>query len=107
MSRYIDTNKLIEFINSKFVVSWKHDYDGGFKDACVEILNAIEDAPSIEIVRCRDCKYYIDNTCDCYSLYGDLSGDLIGVYFEPNEDFFCSYGCRDSEKPNNLERSSE
>jgi len=58
------------------------------------------------IVTCGECKYYIDNMCDCYSLYGDLSGDLIGVSFEPNEDFFCSYGSR-SEKPNNLERSSE
>lgn len=59
MSIWIDANKLIEFINSKFVVSWKHDYDGGFKDACVEILNAIEDAPSIEIVRCGECKHYL------------------------------------------------
>lgn len=57
MSRYIDANKLIEFINSKFVVSWKHDYDGGFKDACVEILNAIDEAPSIDIVRCAECKH--------------------------------------------------
>ena len=55
MSRWIDANKLIEFINSKFVVSWKHDYDGGFKDACVEILNAIEDAPTIET---KQIKYY-------------------------------------------------
>ena len=60
----------------------------------------------VEVVRCGECKYYIDNSCDCYSLYGDLSGDLIGVSFEPNEDFYCSYGSR-SEKPNNLERSSE
>ena len=57
----------------------------------------LSDAPSIEIIRCGECKYYIDNTCDCYSLYGDLSGDLIGVSFEPNEDFFCSYGEREGE----------
>ena len=50
-----------------------------------------------EIIRCGECKYYIDNSCDCYSLYGDLSGDLIGVSFETNEDFFCSYGEREGE----------
>ena len=79
-------------------------YRVGWNEAIEYIL---ENAPSIDIVRCGECKYYIDNTCDCYSLYGDLSGDLIGVFFEPNEDFFCSYGSR-SEKPNNSkERSSE
>lgn len=59
--------------------------------------NALENAPTIDavpVVRCGECEYYIDNTCDCYSLYGDLSGDLIGVHFEPNEDHFCSYGER-------------
>lgn len=48
--RLIDADALIEFIDSKFVVSWKHDYDGGFKDACIAVLNAIEDAPTIDAV---------------------------------------------------------
>ena len=60
----------------------------------IEATAHFEHEPTIEIIRCRECKHYVDNTCDCYSLYGDLSGDLIGVYFEPNEDFFCSYGER-------------
>jgi len=90
MSRWIDANKLIEFINSKFVVSWKHDYDGGFKDACVEILNAIEDAPTIEIIHCRECKYWkstvqMPNGTEVKCLYGRKADD------------FCSYGEREGE----------
>jgi len=87
MSRYIDANKLIEFINSKFVVSWKHDYDGGFKDACVEILNAIEDTPTIEIIRCGECKWY--NCGACFRDDGANNGR--------NADDFCSYGEREGE----------
>ena len=49
--RLIDADALIEFIDNKFEVSWKRDYEGGFKDACVEILNAINDAPTIDIDR--------------------------------------------------------
>ena len=88
MSRYIDANKLIEFINSKFVVSWKHDYDGGFKDACVEILNAIEDAPTIEIIRCGECKYWLDGSGLCKH-WSKLYGSVL-----TKADDFCSYGCR-------------
>ena len=82
MSRWIDANKLIEFINSKFVVSWKHDYDGGFKDACVEILNAIEDAPTIEIIRCGEC---------------NLSGTEDCPMDEIDDEYFCNFGEREGE----------
>lgn len=63
--------------------------------------DVVAEAPTIDavpVVRCGECEYYIDNTCDCYSLYGDLSGDLIGVHFEPNEDHFCSYGERKADE---------
>ncbi len=85
MSSYIDANKLIEFIDSKFVVSWEHDYDGGFKDACIAILNAVEEAPTIDIVCCRECKYFENHNCVKRS-----------QNFWRFEDF-CSYGERREE----------
>lgn len=103
MSRYVDADMLIR----KYIDTDIEKFSNSDVKIVLENLKQnILKAPSIDIVRCGECKYYIDNMCDCYSLYGDLSGDLIGVSFEPNEDFFCSYGSR-SEKPNNSERSSE
>ena len=96
MSRWIDANKLIEFINSKFVVSWKHDYDGGFKDACVEILNAIEDAPTIEIISCRECKWFDSGKND--SEIWSMCTRHFGKYIDVNADGFCSYGEREDER---------
>jgi len=94
MSRCIDANKLIEFINSKFVVSWKHDYDGGFKDACVEILNAIEDAPTIDIVRCGECKHW-----RAYETWSECERWTDDPYesAKTKADDFCSYGEREGE----------
>ena len=90
MSRWIDVNKLIEFINSKFVVSWKHDYDGGFKDACIAILNAIEEAPSIDIVRCKDCKYWVSDG-------GALM--VCDIHKDPTvPNHYCSYGEEDKDE---------
>ena len=56
--RLIDADKLKEYIDNIFVVSWEHDYDGGFKDACIAILNAVEDAPTIKT---KQIKYYDDD----------------------------------------------
>lgn len=47
------------------------------------IVAAIEKAPTIEIVRCRDCKHFISDVC-----YHDLAMNLSRA------DDFCSYGER-------------
>ena len=57
-----------------------------------ELAKRIEKLKGIDIVRCKDCVAYIDGTCDCDSIYAHMSGDLIGVHFEPCEDFYCGYG---------------
>jgi len=101
MSRYIDIEPILEWCDNPEVFE-------PYGVNSVKLERKIRQAPSIEIIRCGECKYYIDNMCDCYSLYGDLSGDLIGVSFEPNEDFFCSYGVRKITKEfTQAERSSE
>lgn len=58
-----------------------------------EIVLALEDAPSIDIVRCRECKYWnmVSNGC--------MRNPSVEGW---QDDDFCSYGSR-SEKPNNCE----
>lgn len=43
-----------------------------------------------QVIRCKDCYFYIDGYCDNNVIYQMMSGDLIGVYFEPHEDFYCA-----------------
>ncbi len=43
-----------------------------------------------EVVRCKDCKHYVDGPYD----NGDMMCDCWGEWIFPNEDDFCSYGER-------------
>lgn len=91
MSRYIDT-KWLEY-NAK-------EYSLGYyeEDEWATPLNVLDSAPSIDIVRCGECKHWNeeDHWCNIRDSYG----------WDYKPDDFCSYG-NSSEKPNNLERSSE
>ena len=80
MSRYIDTKWLED--NAK-------EYSLGYyeEDEWATPLSALDDAPSIDICFCRECKHYKDEWC----YWRDV---------EIRADDFCSYGSR-SEKPNN------
>ena len=76
-----------------FDMDSREDYllDGKYKVAtpyapCVDI---------VEVIRCKDCNYRTeDGECDCNSLYMNMEGDLIGVEFVPEKDFYCKYGKR-------------
>lgn len=50
-----------------------------------------------ELIRCKDCYFYIDGYCDNNVIYQMMSGDLIGVHFEPHEDFYCAMAERKEE----------
>ena len=39
--RLLDADALTEFIENKYDITWERDYEGGIKDACVEILEEI------------------------------------------------------------------
>ena len=45
--RLIDVDKLIEFIENRYEITWKDDYEGGIKDACVDILEKISTTPTV------------------------------------------------------------
>ena len=60
--------------------------DIGFDiEMATDFLNNIKDADVVEVVRCKDCKYWdIDARCNC-KMHED--GDALWV-----ENDFCSYG---------------
>ena len=92
MSRYIDTKWLED--NAKEYSIGYYDHD----EYAVP-LSAVEDAPTIEIIRCGECKHWHEKDGLTYC-------DRIDYGYGYKSDDFCSYGSR-SEKPNNSERSSE
>ena len=60
--RLIDADALIKFIDNRYHITWKDDYEGGIKDACMDILEEINKMPTIEPERktgkwipCREC----------------------------------------------------
>ena len=46
--RRIDGDALIEFIENRYDITWKDDYEGGIKDACTDIIEKISKMPTIE-----------------------------------------------------------
>ena len=76
MSRWIDADALIEKINTAF---WS------------EIGKVIDDLPSIDIVRCKECKKA--NTKDCSHSYWDDDWGEWRVGYKGDE-WFCADGER-------------
>ena len=77
MSRYIDAEWLLNF----FV-----DIPNNFTLTIGNLRATVNDAPSIDIVRCRECKAY-DSECEWCG----------GLGLEMKPDDFCSYGEREGE----------
>ena len=90
MSRYIDADAM-----DKRRIDYIVDGYADSADDMAEWGMAIIEAPSIEIVRCKECKHLYTMDCAFYE---------VGDNVKPDD--FCSYGCR-SEKPTGSERSSE
>ena len=71
----IDKEMLLQRINTQF---WS------------EIENIIISAPSIDIVRCGECKMWMsEHLCQWWSRYGTVETDA---------DDFCSYGERENDE---------
>ena len=81
MSRYIDADALIKQLKSSSAYNdyeWSMYADGFIED--------IDTAPSIDIVRCKECKYEKRCTTNVHFI-ADNGLDVIPVHF-------CSYGER-------------
>ena len=82
MSRYIDYDA-IDYRNDKM-----HDKSSDFIDGVIYMAQRIEEAPSIDIVRCKDCKHcHYEKEDDIYHC------DKLFHRFYDTE-HYCSYGER-------------
>ena len=50
----------------------------------------------VEVVRCKECKYYKKGSCDCHSVWPDQYS--TGYDCRPDDDDFCSYGEREDKQ---------
>ena len=90
MSRYINTEWLEN--NAK-------EYSLGYYEAdeWATPLSVLDSAPSIDIVRCRECKHFHKEGITDKSYYCKQFHDRNGYWREVNPDDFCSYGEREGE----------
>ena len=99
MSEYIDRELLEAELNNRLsflnYTNGKYDpYTNGFDNA-VTIVKNFQSADVVEVVRCKDCKYYVHNNifnAKCW----DLTKGFIAESKNPYD--FCSYGERRQEK---------
>ena len=88
MSRYIDADALMDSIIEKWGINPKYLDDSldAMKD--VQTLEWINSAPSIDIVRCQDCKYWV------YNFNGCARNPCTEPWYATD---FCNYGEREGE----------
>ena len=98
MSRYIDADALL-----KNMYTWLPPDPCGIEgreypfetDIIVSTIQTIEEEPSIDIVRCRECKYAhmtYSGECKYCDNITDDDGNVIEVYYDGSH--FCSDGER-------------
>ena len=85
MSRYIEYHDICSAINNQ------QDGTGMTYEALAHAMVEIQLAPSIDIVRCAECRYW--NTSGCR----DGVGECEWAYYMTKPDDFCSYGEADDE----------
>lgn len=95
MSRYIDADK---FAKQAYEVAYPivHDINSHERGlTLMGIAQLLDDQPTadvIEVVRCKDCKYFdkdenaSESWCECVAHFGK--------YFAVDQNDFCSYGER-------------
>ena len=88
MSRYIEAKWLHDALKAKqkWVVRCGDKHNEGYTYDQVHF--AIDDAPSIDIVRCQDCKYWV------YNFNGCARNPCTEPWYATD---FCNYGEREGE----------
>lgn len=83
MSKYIDKDRVLEYIIFGVV---------GKDITCGELTRAIESIPTIDIVRCKECKYHKTRRGDDL-IFCDAHCDTE-MPFRVEPDGFCNLGAR-------------
>lgn len=103
MSRYIDADKFIEWLD---VGHLRSPSEICYCEGDVKVMIDMQPtADVVEVVRCKDCKYY---TAHYYGSYGDYGRcdhpqqeydiECFDMWVSTNPDDFCSYGERREDK---------
>lgn len=98
MARYIDADAFIQWLKNVWDLEseWTNEITTitALKQTITDIKNtSIVDV--VEVVRCKDCKYYKKNISCVGGLYNGCSEWLNeGNEIEVREDDYCSYGER-------------
>ena len=79
MSRYIDAEWLLDFFEP---------YPNDYQTPLGSLRACVDDAPSIDIVRCQDCKYWVHNFNGC------ARNPCTEPWYATD---FCNYGEREDE----------
>ena len=88
MNRWIDADAVIARIAGQ--MSYEIEVETGNEIDCVDLAEELlNDIPSIDIVRCKECKHY-NNWCS--HPRADMGDTLV-----TDADDFCSYGEREGE----------
>ena len=90
MSRYIDYDA-IDYKHYQL-----HDKSEEFLNGVIYMAQRIEDAPSIDIVRCKECKWLRYCETEDLDLYLDCD-KLDGGGIPRSENWFCADGEREGE----------
>ena len=86
MSRYIDADAVITRIAGQ--MSYEIELETGNETDCVDLAEELmNDIPSIDIVRCKECRHWWEMT-------GANYGDCDHFAMDTIADAFCSYGER-------------
>ena len=92
MSRYIDADNVIERLGAYLMTDAQIEYGGlasedieDWKPIAIDILKG---APSIDIVRCQDCRHWV------YNFNGCKRNPCTEPWYATD---FCNYGEREGE----------
>lgn len=94
MADLIDRQAVIDMLQRLAYDDWNQGVCTTWANAYSECADMVEDLPSadaVEIVRCKDCKYFDSGTDEDGKLFFKCLG---WVYGGTSEDDFCSHGER-------------
>lgn len=94
MSRYIDADAVIKTIAEQDMFETQMEYvmaSDDFEDYAQSVRELLKDLPLIDIVQCKECKYWHKN------IKGDDGIPIADICYDFQADDFCSYGEREDE----------
>lgn len=84
MSRLIDADELIKWIEDRYEITWETDtYEGGIKDACSDMLKKIDNMPTIEPER-KKGRWTDNNACPFCGFQPWYGRDIHTLSYCPN-----------------------